>query len=359
MTETKRYMADDVKRFVVRLMKQVGVPSEDGTAVADVLLAADLRGIDSHGVARLRRYVDGVRDGLMNASPNIRLERESPCSAAVDADGALGQVAGSYAMNLAIEKAAKSGIGVVTVRDSNHYGIAGYYSMLALERDMMGVSMTNARARVVPTFARTGFFGTNPISVAVPAKEERPWVLDMATSVVPEGKVEVYNRLGKALPEGWVVDEGSVPNRDAADVLEMLRSDRLGGILPLGGFGEELSGHKGYGLGLLVDILCGVLSGADYGLNISIATSRNLGHFFAALRIDLFQDADAFKSEMDEMIRALKGMPKADGHDRIWIHGEKEYEHYDERSTIGIPLHAKVVADMRKLADEYGVDFDL
>ena len=359
MADVVRYQAADVKRFVVRMMERVNVPTRDAQTVADVLLSADLRGIDSHGVARLRRYVDGVQEGLMKARPDIRIEHESPCSAAIDAGGALGQVVGKRAMTMAIEKAAKSGIGAVSVRDSNHYGIAGYYSMMALEHDMIGISMTNARARVVPTFARTGFFGTNPISVAVPAGQELPWVLDMATSVVPEGKVEVYNRLDKALPEGWVVDEGSKPNTDAADAIKMLRTDRLGGILPIGGFGETFGGHKGYGLGLLVDILCGVLSGADYGLKISIATSKNLGHFFAAMRVDLFQSVESFKSEMDAMVRSLKDLPKADEYDRIWVHGEKEYEHYGERAKLGIPLHPRVVADLHKLAEEYDIEYDL
>ena len=359
MADVVRYQAGNLRRFVVRMMTRVGVPTRDAETVADVLLAADLRGIDSHGVARLRRYVEGVQGGLMKACPDIRIEHEGPCSAAIDAGGALGQVVGQRAMAMAIDKAAISGIGAVTVRDSNHYGIAAFYSMMALDHDMIGISMTNARARVVPTFGRTGFFGTNPISVAVPAGAERPWVLDMATSVVPEGKVEVYNRLDKPLPEGWVVDEGSKPNTDPADAIKMLRTERLGGILPIGGFGETFGGHKGYGLGLLVDILCGVLSGADYGLKISIATSKNLGHFFAAMRVDLFQSVASFKGEMDNMIRSLKDLPKADGYDRIWVHGEKEYEHYDERSRLGIPLHRRVVADLRKLAEEHSVEADL
>lgn len=324
-----------------------------------MLLAADLRGIDSHGVARLRRYVEGVRDGIMNGQPVIQIEHDSPCAAAINGDGALGMVVGSYAMNLAIEKAANVGIGAVSVRNSNHYGIAGYYSMRALQHDMIGLSMTNARARVVPTNARTGFYGTNPISVAVPAAQERPWVMDMATSVVPEGKVEVYNRLEKSLPEGWVVVEGDKPGRNPAEVLQLLRTDRLGGILPLGGLGETFGGHKGYGLGILVDILCGVLSGADYGPKIDIATSRNLGHFFAAVRVDLFQSAESFKAEMDEMIRTLKGWPKADGQERIWVHGEKEYERYDERSDVGIPLHQRVVEDLKLLATEFDFAYDL
>jgi LDH2 family malate/lactate/ureidoglycolate dehydrogenase len=354
-----RVSAEGLEAFVIHMLEAVDVPQEDAAMVADVLLAADLRGIDSHGVARLRRYVEGVRDGIMKGRPAIEIEHESPCSAAINADGALGMVVGHKAMGMALEKAAQVGMAAVSVRNSNHFGIAGYYAMMALEHDMIGLSMTNARARVVPTHARTGFYGTNPISVAIPTDQELPWVLDMATSVVPEGKVEVYNRLEKPLPDGWAVREGNKPLHDPADALAMLRSEREGGILPIGGMGELLSGHKGYGLGILVDVLCGVLSGADYGPKIDIVTSKNLGHFFAAVRVDLFQSADSFKQEMDQMIQTLKGWPKAEGQDRIWIHGEKEYEIYDERSRLGIPLHARVVEDLQKLSAEYGVTYDV
>jgi len=359
MAEEGRVRADALKDFVTRSMICVHVPAKDAAAVADVLVTADLRGVDSHGVARLRRYVEGVVTGTMTARPNIQVVRETPCSALLDGDCGLGQVIGRRAMGVAIEKAQAAGIGVVSVRNSNHYGIAGYYSLMALEHDLIGCSMTNARARVVPTYARTGFYGTNPISVGIPAGEEWPFLLDMATSVVPEGKVEVYSRLEKPLPAGWVVERGNEPITDAADALELLRSNRLGGVLPLGGLGELLGGHKGYGLGLMVDILCGLLSGANYGPKINMKTSSNLGHFFAAMRVDLFQPLEEFKAEMDTMIRMLKATPKADGHDRIYVHGEKEFERYEERSRLGIPLHARVVADLQKLAEELGIGYDL
>ncbi len=355
----KRVMAGPLKDFVVRMMTTVDVSAEDAVTVADVLVAADLRGIDSHGVARLRRYVEGCKTGLMKPRPNIRIEHEGPCSAALDGDSGLGKVISRKAMGIAIAKAQASGVGVVSVRNSNHYGIAAYYSMMALEHDMIGLSMTNARARVAPTFARTGFYGTNPISVAIPAGEERPYVLDMATSVVPEGKLEVYNRLGKSMPEGWVVLEGDQPCLEPAQGLAMLRGERMGGILPLGGLGESHGGHKGYGLGLMVDILCGVMSGANWGPKINTVTSNNLGHFFAAMRVDLFQPVAEFKAEMDTMLRTLKAMPKADGHDRIFVHGEKEYEAHDRRSVEGIPLNPRVLDDLAKLANEQGVAFDL
>ena len=355
----RRVNAAALHDWVARVMRATGVPAEDATTVADVLVAADLRGIDSHGVARLRRYVVGVQRGAMKAHPNIRVLYESPCTATLDADGALGFVVGRKAMEMAIAKAEKGGIGVVVVRNSNHYGIAGYYAMMALERDMIGCSMTNARSRIVPTFGRRRWHGTNPIAVAVPAGQERPYVLDMATSVVPDGKIEVRHRLGKPLPVGWVINEKGEPNTDAADVVARQRTDQEGGTLPLGGEGELLGGHKGFGLGLLVDILCGVLSGAAWGPMIANNVPANLGHFFAAMRVDLFHPLDEFKAEMDEMIRRLKAEPKAPGHDRIYVAGEKEFESAEQRRVEGIPLHQSVYQELSQIADELGVPFEL
>lgn len=357
--EGKRVAADALRDFATRSMACVGVPWNDAETVADVLVTADLRGVDSHGVAQLRRYVTGIQKGVMKAKPDIRVLRESPCSAALDGDAGLGQVIGRRAMQMAIDKALSTGIGVVVVRNSNHYGMAGYYPLMALKHDLIGCSLTNARPRVVPTFARTGFYGTNPIAVGIPAGKEWPFLLDMATSVVPEGKIAVYNRLGKPLPEGWVVSRGSEPITDPADALRMLNSRQEGGILPLGGLGETHGGHKGYGLGLMVDMLSGVLSGAAYGLKVSIESSANLGHFFAAMRVDLFRPLDEFKAEMDELIRSLKSLPKADGQTRIYIHGEKEFEEHQRRSREGIPLIAPVFEDLQQLASELGIAFNL
>ena len=356
---------DALRAFCVRVFKKLEVPTEGAQVTADVLLAANLRGVDSHGVARLRRYVKGLQDGVMLARPAEKVVSETATTALIDGGAGLGQPVSYRAMKLAIEKADEYGTGFVTVRDSNHYGIAGYYAMMALECDMIGISMTNAAPLVVPTFGRDAILGTNPIAVAAPASEEWPFVLDMATSTVPRGKLEVYNRQEKPVPEGWATDETGTPTTDTARVLDNMLAQRGGGLLPLGGAGELLSGYKGYGLALLVDILCGVLPGAGYANNIYPKTPEDkplpadVGHFFGAIKISAFRPLDEFKATMDDIIRRLKTAPKAEGADRIYIHGEKEYEEADRRAKEGIPLGQKVEVDLKALAQELGIAYDL
>jgi L-2-hydroxycarboxylate dehydrogenase (NAD+) len=358
----KRIEPSALRAFVANLLRQVNVPDGEAEITADVLVAADLRGIDSHGVARTRRYVQGLRDGVMKARPDIRVVHQTAVTALVDGDGGLGQVVGVKAMNLAVEKAMQSGAGFVAVRNSNHYGIAGYYSMMALERDLIGISMTNSAPLVVPTFGKDAVLGTNPLSVAVPTGRERPVVLDMATSVVTRGKLEESERHGEPLLKGWATDSSGLDTTKPDEVLRNLKERLGGGILPLGGAGEELGGHKGYGLALLVDILCGVLSGAGYAGSVYARDESghplpaNIGHFFGALRIDAFRPLAGLRDSMDDLIRILRNSAKAEGQDRIFIHGEKEWEAADERKRLGIPLHPKVVRDLRALAEELGVE---
>jgi L-2-hydroxycarboxylate dehydrogenase (NAD+) len=340
--------AEPLRAFCIRVFECLGVPTADAYIVADNLVTANLRGVDSHGVARLRRYVNGIRDGMMVPHPRVRTVVETPATATLDAGGGLGQPVSYRAF--------------VTVRNSNHYGIAAYYAMMALEHDCVGISMTNAAVLVVPTFGRDAVLGTNPIAVAAPAGEERPFVLDMATSAVPRGKLEVYHREGRALPLGWATDEAGEPTTDAAQVLDNLLARRGGGLLPIGGAGELLGGHKGYGLGLLVDVLSAVLSGAAYANLVYPKTPdgqplpSNIGHFFGAWRIDAFRPLEEFRAAMDDLQRRLKSAPKAEGQDRIYIHGEKEYEEAERRSREGIPLNPKVVADLEEIGRELGVE---
>ncbi len=354
-----------LKSFCKRVFERLDVPSEDAEITADVLVRADLRGIGSHGVARLRRYVDGIRRGQMLPRPEVRRTYETPTTALIDGGGGLGPPVAYRAMLLAMDKAEAMGVGLVAVRNSNHYGIAGYYAMMALERDLIGVSMTNADVLVVPTFGKKAMLGTNPISVAVPAGKERPYVLDMATSTVPRGKLETYYREGKEIPLGWATDERGLATTDPARVLKNLASRAGGGLLPLGGEGELMGGHKGYGLALLVDILCGVLPGAGYADTIypkapdGRPLPANVGHFFGAIRIDAFRPLEDFKETMDDLLRRLKDSPKAEGQDRIYIHGEKAFEMEERRRKEGIPLHPKVVADLRAIAEEVGVPYEL
>jgi L-2-hydroxycarboxylate dehydrogenase (NAD+) len=360
-----RVWAEPLKAFCVRVFERLDVPEEDGRIAADVLVTADLRGIDSHGVARLRRYVDGLRNGMAIAHPQETVVAETPTTAVIDAGAGLGHPVSRRAMEKAIQEAKDYGSGFVTVRNSNHYGIAGYYAMMALEHDCIGMSMTNASVLVVPTFGRNAALGTNPIAVAAPADRERPFVLDMATSTVPRGKLEVYNRLEKPLPLGWATDETGTPTTDAGRVLENSKQRAGGGLLPLGGAGELLSGHKGYGLALWVDIFCGVLASAAYADLVYPRTGdgnplpSQIGHFFGAWRVDAFRPVDEFKAAMDDLQRRLKDTPKAEGETRIYIHGEKEYEEAERRTREGIPLNPKVAADLWAVGEELGVKYDL
>jgi LDH2 family malate/lactate/ureidoglycolate dehydrogenase len=357
-----RIQAEPLKGFCVQVFQKMGVPEEDARITADVLVAADLRGIDSHGVARLRRYVNGLRDRVMVARPQVQVVTETPATALIDAGAGLGQPVAYRAMQKAIQKARDYGAGFVTVRNSNHYGIAGYYAMMALEHDCIGISMTNADVLVVPTFGRNAMLGTNPIAVAAPAGAERPFVLDMATSTVPRGKLEVYSRLGKPMPMGWATDERGVATDDAGRVLENFKRRAGGGLLPLGGAGELLGGHKGYGLALWVDVFCALLSGAAYADLVYPKSPdgkplpSDIGHFFGAWRVDGFRPVDEFKAAMDDLQRRLKDGPRAEGATRIYVHGEKEYEEAERRSRAGIPLNPKVAADLRAIGEEVGVE---
>ncbi|MGD9028465.1 MAG: Ldh family oxidoreductase [Anaerolineae bacterium] len=360
-----RVQVEPLKRFCVQALQALDVPEEDAHITADVLVAADLRGISSHGVARLRRYVDGLRDGVMIARPTTQVVAETPTTVLIDGGGGLGQPVSYRAMDRAVQKATELGAGFATVRNSNHFGIAGYYAMMALEHECIGISMTNAAVLVVPTFGRDAMLGTNPISVAAPAGEEWPFVLDMATSTVPRGKLEVYRRLENPLPLGWATDETGTPTGDTGRVLDNLKTRAGGGLLPLGGAGELLGGHKGYGLTLLVDVLCGVLPGAAYANLVYPKDEEGnplpsaIGHFFGAWRVDAFRPVDDFKAAMDDLQRRLKHTPKAEGQDRIYIHGEKEYEEAESNAREGVRLNPKVAADLRAISEELGVAYEL
>lgn len=363
--EYKIVWPEPLTSFCQEVFEKMAVPKEDARITADVLVKADLRGIDSHGVARLRRYYTGLKNGVMVPQPEIKIVKESAVTALLDGGAALGQVAGVQGMRIAIEKARQNGVGFVTVRNSNHYGIAGYYSMMALEYDLIGISLTNSDAYVVPTFGREVMLGTNPISVAVPAGKYRPFVLDMSTAVATLGKLEVYSRQGKKIPLGWATDEKGQSCDDPVRVLNNIRSRAGGGILPLGGEGEEFGGHKGYGLDLLVDILCGVLSGSGY-LNLLYPKTPAgkplpslVAHFFGALRIDYFREKEEFKKDMDDLIHRLKNSAKAEGQERIFIHGEKEFELEEKYGREGIPLYYKVYDDLKAIAAEVGVPFKI
>lgn len=357
----RRVRPEILLHFCTCVFEKLGVDSEDAHITAEVLVAADLAGIASHGVAHLKRYADGLRSGTIVARPTARVVVETPATATIDAGAGLGPPVAYRAMHQAIDKAIGLGTGFVAVRNSNHYGIAGYYARMALEHDCIGLSMTNGSPRVVPTFGRKAILGTNPIAVAAPAGHELPFVLDMATSTVAQGKVEIADQIDSPIPLGWAMDSDGQPTTDAHRALRELKSGAGAGLLPLGGPGEMFGGHKGYGLGLWVDIFSGLLSGAAYAtLTYPRAAdgtplTANLGHFFGAWRIDSFRPVDEFKTEMDNLQRILKASPKAPGEERIYIHGEKEQAATERNTRDGVPLNAQVAGELAGLAQELGL----
>ncbi len=357
----ERVAAGTLKSFCSEVLERLDVPSEDAQITAKVLVEADLRGIDSHGVARLSRYVSGIQQGMMKPRPTPKVVHETPVTATIDGDAGLGQPVSYRAMRLAIAKARENSLGFVAVRNSNHYGIAGYYAMMALAEDMIGICTTNTEVLVVPTFARNALLGTNPIAIAVPAGLERPYVLDMSTATVTRGKLEVYARLEKAMPLNWATDEKGVATNNPAQVLQNIVKRSGGGLLPLGGSLEESGGHKGYGLALAVEIFSAVLPGALYANQVypKDASGKPLpsgiGHFFGAMRIDAFRPREEFKRDMDDLIRRLKDAPKAEGAERIYIHGEKEFEEAERLAKEGIPLNPKVAEELRTIAKQLGI----
>ncbi len=341
---------DDLRRLVSGIFQRLGVPENDAGMAADVLVMADLRGVDSHGVSNYMEltYVQGLKNGLINPTPDVHIVRETPATALLDGDAGLGLVVGQRAMKVAIGKAREVGAAFVTVRNSRHCGMLAYYSMMALPHDMIGISMTNATPNVLPTFGRDSRVGTNPMSLAAPAGKEPPFVLDMATSTVAVGKVVIAKRLGVAIPEGWAIDAEGRPTTDPGIAREARR------LLPLGGTREQGS-HKGYGLSVMVDILSAVLSGASISANL--ARNGPAGHFFAAMRIDAFRPVEEFKAEMDAMLSGLRCVSPVEGEERVYYAGLIEHEAFQERTVNGIPLASEVVGYLRDLSRELGVPF--
>lgn len=356
MAISQLYAAQDLFDFMVEFFIKLGVPKDRAEITAEVLQAADLRGVSSHGIIRLQSYYGSrLQRGLINPMSDSTIVREGVSSIALDGHNGLGQVVARDAMLRCIEKASKSGIAIVTASNSNHYGIAGYYAMMALDSDMIGISLTNSQPLVAPTYGRTRLLGTNPIALAAPALSSRAFVLDMATSIVPIGKVTYYDKAGDALPEGWGIDSKGAGTTDPKEVLQG------GALYPLGG-PDYLRGYKGYGLGMLVDILSGVLSGSAFGHNVADPKNdlpANVGHFFAAIRLDAFRDPTDFKRDLEALFDQLRSAEKAEGQNRIYIHGEKEFELAAKYEKEGIPLLPEVVKSLISAGELAGIAFDL
>lgn len=352
------FQYEQLYSFTHAVFLGMGCSSDHATTATKVLLSADLRGIDSHGVARLSGYVRLWQAGRINAQPNIRVIHETPSTAVVDGDQGLGLVVAPFAMEIAMQKAAMVGTGWVAVQNSNHFGIAGYHAMMALEKDMIGMAMTNASALVAPTFSVEKMLGTNPIAVAIPANHQPPFVADFATTTAANGKLEILQRKGLDTPLGWVQDQQGLSSTDA----NILKKD--GALLPLGSDREHGS-HKGYALGSIVDIFSAVLSGASYGpwappFPAYIPMPENmpgkgLGHFLGAMRVDAFRPADEFKSHMDHWINRFRNAIPVDGQESVLIPGDPEREMEMERMTNGIPLLPIIVDDLKKTGDIFQV----
>lgn len=350
-----------LRKFTENIFLALGCPKKDAKLAADVLVSADLRGVDSHGVARLSGYVRLYDHGRLNPNPQIKIIHESPSTAVIDGDKGLGLVVAPFAMQIAMKKAKKAGSGWVSVQNSNHFGIAGYHAMLALKNDMIGWSMTNAAPLVVPTFATEKMLGTNPIAVAVPANNQPPFVADFATTAVAYGKLEILQRKNAPAPIGWVQDANGQPTDDSNAI------KNGGGLLPLGGDREHGS-HKGYGLGAVVDIFSGVLSGANFGPWVPpFATAgfhgvaaeqvgKGTGHFVGAMRIDAFRPADDFKNSMDTWIERFRNAKHIENQ-KVLIPGDPERELTAERLANGIPVQERVIEDLKTLGERFKVKF--
>ncbi|MBN8838199.1 MAG: Ldh family oxidoreductase [Sphingobacteriia bacterium] len=359
MTE-QLFSYGQLKAVTLKVFKAIGCNDHHAELATSVLLSADIRGIDSHGIARLSGYVRLWEAGRINPDPQIKIVHETLSTAVVDGDAGLGLVVAPFAMEIAIQKAQKVGTGWVSVNNSNHFGIAGYHAMMALKHDMIGMAMTNASALVAPTFSTERMLGTNPIAVAIPAGQQPPFVADFATTTAANGKLEILQRKNADAPLGWVQTESGVPTTDA-NILK-----KNGALLPLGSDREHGS-HKGYALGSIVDIFSAVLSGASYGpwappFPAYVPMPENmpgkgLGHFLGAMRVDAFRPAEEFKSHMDNWIERFRKAQPSAAHKKVLIPGDPERETEKERMSLGIPLAGSVVKDLKELAQKFSIDF--
>ncbi|RZK57157.1 MAG: Ldh family oxidoreductase [Pedobacter sp.] len=353
------FSEEKLRTFTQSVFTQMGCSEEHAKLATDVLIKSDLRGIDSHGVARLSGYVRLWEKKRINATPNIRIVHETPTTATIDGDAGLGLVVAPFAMQVAIEKAEKYGSGWVSVKNSNHFGIAGYHSLMAVEKDMIGISMTNASPLVAPTYANERLLGTNPMCYAFPAGKYPPVVVDMATAAAANGKLEIAQRANKNVPEGWIQDK---MGKTSIDPNELKNG---GSLLPLGS-DKDHGSHKGYGLSATVDILSAVLSGANYGPWVPpfvafLEPSANpvgegLGHFLGAMSVNGFRPAQEFKDHLDNWIERFKSAKTIDADKKVIIPGEPEHEFEQERKVNGIPIIDVVVNDLNELATKLGIE---
>jgi LDH2 family malate/lactate/ureidoglycolate dehydrogenase len=355
----QKYIAFDViEKFNVSVMVKAGIPEKDARIIGDVLLQADKLGFDSHGVNRLKPiYLDRIKDGILNPTTNYEIVREGPTTAVIDGHNGMGHVISFNAMRLAIDKAKKYGMGMVTVRNSTHYGFAGYYPLMAVKENMIGITGTNARPSIAPTFGVENMLGTNPLTFGMPTDEPFPFLLDCATSITQRGKVELYAREGKEMPKGWVIDENGESKTNSREVLNDLIAGRAA-FTPLGGVGEETGGYKGYGYATVVEILSAALQQGSYmkmllGMKDGKKVPYPLGHFFIVIDINSFTDPNDFKKTTGDILRELRASKKMPGQTRIYTAGEKEHYIWMERKDKGVPFNDDLLKEFRGMCNAY------
>ncbi len=358
---TKWVPAQRLEEFMGEVLEKAGVPREDAKIVAEVLIRADLLGIDSHGINRLKPiYLDRIRDGILNPVTEVELVRESPTTAVFDGHNGMGHVVSVRAMETVLQKAKTYGMGMAAVRNSTHYGIAGYYALMAAEQNMIGITGTNARPSIAPTFGVENMMGTNPLTFAIPSDEPFPFFLDCATSVTQRGKIEYYARNNMDTPSGLVIDREGRDMTDSEEILRALVSGEAA-LVPLGGPGEDRGGYKGYGYAAVVEILSAALAGGSFMKMLTGLDEQGrkkpypLGHFFMAINVEHFIEPAEFKNITGDILRELRGSRKAPDAPRIFTPGEKEHDAHLERSKKGIPVGEELQQEIVQIARDYGV----
>ena len=347
-----------LEKLMVNVMVKAGIPEADAKIVGDVLLQADKLGFDSHGVNRFKSiYLDRIKEGILNPVTNYKIIKEGPTTAVIDGQNGMGHIVSYNAMRLAIEKAKKFGMGMVTVRNSSHFGFAGYYPLMAVKENMIGITGTNARPSIAPTFGVENMLGTNPMTFGIPSDESFPFLLDCATSITQRGKVELYVREGKNLPKGWVIDNNGESKTNSSEVLKDLISGNAA-LTPLGGVGEETGGYKGYGYATVVEILSAALQQGSFmkmliGSKDGKKVPYSVGHFFIVIDISAFTDPDDFKKTTGNILRELRASKKMPGQTRIYTAGEKENDTWLQRKDKGVPFNDELLKEFCVLCNTY------
>jgi L-2-hydroxycarboxylate dehydrogenase (NAD+) len=356
MTEVCFLSTEILHQFAFDVFVGCGIPDGDAKICADVLIASDQRGIESHGIGRLRLYYDNIKKNRQKPVTELEVVNETPNTAVVDGHQGMGQVIGVRSMQMAIDKAGVHGLGAVAARNSSHFGIDGYYTLMAVKAGMIGMSFTNARPSVAPTFGTRPMLGTNPIAFGAPTDEDCPFLFDAATSIAQRGKIEILDREGEPTPEGWVINPEGKYLTDTSQLIKGFATE-TSAILPIGGLGELMGGHKGFGLSVMVEILCSALQNnlSMHHLPAGAALPVQVGHFFLAINIENFIPLEEFKSNVGAILRELRTSRRVPGQERIYTAGEKEFEMEKYTASHGVPVTPGLQADLKFLQAEMGL----